>query len=154
MAHATDLTLQTLVMDDVRIWNRKSRFFPKSKKKTKSRFYARRSCAIKNTSDHDQITPIVCCMNSAYNQYQHYCQLLMPTIAPDTAVGRVGSREQQVGRRCLVRRGGMDAHTGLPLGPLNPIKSFFKHMVHNVPIYQKWSLKFLFPDNWQFFKFS
>jgi len=24
--------------------------------------------------------------------------------------------------------------TGLPLGPLNPLKSFFKHMVHNVPI--------------------
>jgi len=24
--------------------------------------------------------------------------------------------------------------SGLPLGPLNPLKSFFKHMVHNVPI--------------------
>jgi len=44
--------------------------------------------------------------------------------------------------------------SGLPLGPLNPLKSFFKHMVHNVPISQKWSPKFLFLHNWQFFKFS
>ena len=38
--------------------------------------------------------------------------------------------------------------TGLPLGSLNPLKSLFKHLVHNVPISQKWSLKFLFLNYW------
>jgi len=40
--------------------------------------------------------------------------------------------------------------TGLPLGPLNTLKSLFKHLVPKVPISQKWSLKFLFVCNWQF----
>jgi len=40
----------------------------------------------------------------------------------------------------------------LLLGHFNPLKSFFEHMVVNVPVSQKWSLKFLFLHNWQFFQ--
>ena len=47
-----------------------------------------------------------------------------------------------------------DISTGLPLGPLNPLKSLFKHLVPNVTKSQKWSLKSLFLCNWLFFNLS
>ena len=67
-------------------------------------------------------------------RYAHFCKICEICCDRMIAMNRYPYLIQTAGLHCLFR---YNPPAGLPLGPLNPLKSLFKHLVPNVPKSQK-----------------